>query len=131
MTDLKWVHSYETVKFDTEDGDLHKGQFAKYNGGHLIRVHPENNNQFVLAEKYYEGKDINIQDILSGLTEVSILAEENMYYDEFLLPNGRKFREKSTKQKYKDLSKPNAEKRTRKVTDSEINDIQKEDNQWL
>lgn len=130
--DLRWIVSYETLKFDTVDGDLHKDQYAFYEGKYYIRNYPENNAQFsVYIPSDPDQSSIDFAQLIAGKTEVHVIEGEHMYYDEFSLPDGRKYREASTKIKYNNLEKKNAGPRLKKVTDAEIVQVKKDDNLWL
>lgn len=118
---LKWLCGYETLKFDTPDGDLDKNQYAiNPNGGYFIRRHPKNNFNFVSVEKL---------DAI-GMKRVKIL-EEKAYYNEFELPDKRTLRIPTTGEEYwkvgkvKDYPQPQKE-----VTDTEIKEITKDDKLW-
>jgi hypothetical protein len=92
---------YETLKFNTSDGDLHKGQYAiDANGNYLIRKHPENNYQWTVLDPY-EVSDIPQQ--IQGLTEVQVIPNEHCYYYEYKLGDGsgRIVRFQITGKKYK------------------------------
>ena len=129
---LKWLCSYETLKFDTPDGELHADEYAIHEGRHLIRIHPENNEQFTIIEDYNLEHTplIDVQTATAGKQLVSVLPGQHMYYDEFALPDGRIFRTKSSKSEYESLAGKNAGKREKVVTDKEIKDIKKDDDLW-
>lgn len=129
MAKLKWLCSYETIKFDTPDGDIHKGQYAIYEGRHIMRLHPENNHQFVILEAQ-DDQDYDIPKMIEGLEEVQVIVGEKMYYDEFQLPDGRKYREASTQGKYRDLGLRHAGPRQKTVTKLQIDKIKEGDDQW-
>src|SRR3990167_6599106 len=88
--DMKWVHSYETIAFETVDGDLGMDEWANAgNGEFYIREVPKDEGQFVAATS---------SEALLGKTEVKIFArkDENnsdcngcAYYSEFLTRSGR------------------------------------------
>ncbi len=69
----KWVRSYETVLFDTADGDLHFYQFARYEDGYIIRTKSKSESNFECV-----GMNHNVND----LQEVQIIGKA--YYNEFL-----------------------------------------------
>lgn len=122
MPKLKWRVSYETLKFNTPDGDLDRNQFCRFKNGHLIRTKPKNNAQFDWVET------LNT----TGMQEVFVAEERGAYYDEFALPSGRIFRISSTKQKYWDVAKiPNHPQPEKEVTEAEIQEIIKDDHLWL
>jgi len=75
----KWLGSYETLKFDTADGDLDFGQYAVVEGGDLVRTKPKNEAQFEFVDENYDVSDLN---------EVKIIEGEHCYYDEFLTAKG-------------------------------------------
>lgn len=119
---LKWRLSYETIKFNTPDGDLSKGQYAVApKGGFYVRRHPQNNYQFLRAEKLDPTLDIE---------EVQIVEGESMFYDEFELPNKRILRFPSTQNDYRALAVKNASGRNKDVTSQEIQEITKDDDKW-
>ena len=91
----KWIGSYETLKFDTLDGDLDFGQYAKTEGGYLIRTKPKTEAQF-------EGVDFSYD--VSKLKEVKILSG-HCYYDEFRSATGNTVRIQSNAKKYWDTAK--------------------------
>jgi len=74
----KWLGSYETLKFDTADGDLDFGQYAVVEGGNLVRTRPKDEAQFDFVEELDT----------EGLEEVNIIEGEHCYYDEFLTAKG-------------------------------------------
>ena len=125
MTTIKliWAVSYETILFDTVDGDLGKEQYAiNPKGGWFVRKHPKNNHQFVNTD--------NPSDIVEK-DEVQIMDMRGAYYNVFNLPNGRSLRIQSTHEKYnglryvKDYSQPK-----KSVADAEIAEITKDDHLW-
>ena len=118
---LKWRVSYKTVRFNTLDGDLSKNQFCRYKRGFLVRQHPKNNHHIVFIE------NLNT----SEMEEAQIINGDEMYYDEFELPNGRILRLLSKKKKYWDTAKiPNYPQPSKEITDEEISEIVKDDNLW-
>lgn len=129
MKKLKWLCSYETIKFDTPDGDIHKGQYAVWEGRHIMRLHPENNHQFTILEAQ-DDQEFDIPKMIDGLEEIHVLEGEKMYYDEFELPEGRKLRMPSTQRKYRDLAVKNAPPRTKTATTQEITEFKKDDHLW-
>jgi hypothetical protein len=131
--DLKWLCSYETIKFDTVDGDLHKGQYAydKEKNIYYIRTTPENNSQFSIFYPVDDsGKPTGIEEKIKSLIEVKIKDKEHMYYDEFVLPDGRLYRIPSAETSYKDLAKPAAPPKEKAVTSADITEIKKDDYLW-
>ena len=118
---LKWVCSYETLKFDTPDGDIDSGQFCRYRGKFLVRLHPKNNRQWSRVAELDT----------SGMKEIFLVEGENMYYDVFSLPDGRLLRLASRKEEYNSLrSVKNYPQPTKEVTDSEISFFTKDDHLW-
>lgn len=85
----KWLSSYETLLFDTKDGDLDADQYAidETGEGYYIRTKPKDQAQF----DYVPIKDDkgNVYDV-SKLTEVKIVKDGHAYYDEFLTADGAK-----------------------------------------
>jgi hypothetical protein len=118
-TPMVWVVSYETVAFDTIDGDLEMNQYA-YNGEDgegntewYIRTEPKGQANFITT--------VNPSDIV-GKREVGIRAEKSgsnpdctgcAYYDEFRNRAGQIIRISSTQNTYhtrrvtKDYPQPN------------------------
>ena len=91
--EMKWVVSYETIAFDTADGDLALDEYAISDNGWYIRTVPKEEGQFDGTE--------NPQDII-GKKEVKIRREGRAYYDEFF--DGQKIvRVQSEKTKYDGL----------------------------
>jgi hypothetical protein len=76
----KWLCSYETLLFDTPDGDIDIGQYAlDGNGtGYYIRTKPKTEAQFDHVDLTYD---------VSALKRVNIKAGHT-YYDEFLTAKG-------------------------------------------
>lgn len=130
MAKLKWIHSYETVKFNTPDGDMHKNQYAVIGETIFVRKHPENNNQFVALDPDNLMTNTELEALLATMEEILVVPGEKMYYDEFELPDGRKYRVSSSKKDYEDLAKPNAKAKEKTVTNAEIIEIKKEDDKW-
>lgn len=123
---------YETLKFNTIDGDLHKGQYAiDANGNYLVRKHPENNYQWIILDPYEVS---NIPQQIQGLTQVQIIPNEHCYYYEYKLDDGsdRIVRFQITGKKYKDYEKSGASVLSAKPkpTKKQIDDIKKEDDLW-
>lgn len=129
MPKLRHRVSYRTLKFDTPDGDLHDGQYAFYEDCYYVRLHPENNNQWVVLNEVLT-PDIDIPATIAGLTEVHVLDGEHMYYDEFFLPNGRIFRRVLTKEDYEALALPDAPISSAILTMKDISDVQIKDVLW-
>jgi len=74
----KWLCSYETICFDTKDGDIDKNEYAVTQGGYLIRTKPKDEAQFEFVEELDT----------TGMEEVHIVEGEHCYYDEFLTAKG-------------------------------------------
>lgn len=75
----KWLYSYETILFDTPDGDLGEDQYADHpDGGYYIRLKPKNRGQFIQVDSEYD---------VSTLQKVNIIAGK-AYYSEFLTAIG-------------------------------------------
>lgn len=130
--ELRWLYSYETVKFDTPDGDLHKGQYAEFKGNYFIRDHPENNAQpTIYRTEDDRGNKIDLKDIIKGLEKIEILKDEHMYYDVFELPDGRLYRAQSPKSSYDSLKVKNSPKVVKSVTEKDILKIKEKDHEWL
>lgn len=128
MPTCKWRCSYETYKYDTPDGELHKDQYAFTGTVYLIRSHPENNNQPTTLDPR---EDIDWEKKIAGLTEVSILPDQHTYYDEFILPDDRIYRVLATKTKYDKLKTKSQKIANKSLTNAEIVDIKKDDDKWL
>lgn len=89
-----WIRSYETVKFDTADGDLGTDEFAIAGDGEwYIRTISKSEGQFTTT---FDEKDID------GKTEVQVTCEKCAYYDEFTL-KGTRYREPANTEAYKSL----------------------------
>ena len=75
----KWLCSYETVLFDTPDGDLGEDQYAECpGGGYYVRLVPKEHDQFEQVDKEYD---------VSKLSKVNLL-DGHSYYNEFLTARG-------------------------------------------
>lgn len=86
--EMQWRVSYETVEFDTPDGELDFDQYAVADDGvYYIRTVPKNVGQVraTTSLEAIEGKEL-----------VAIRCERCAYYDEFLDPTGGRHRFKST-----------------------------------
>ena len=77
----KWLCSYETLLFDTKDGDLDIGDYAPDESGigYYYRAKPKNEAQFDWTDNV---------SLIKGLHKVKIVAGGHAYYDEFLTSNG-------------------------------------------
>ena len=80
----EWLGSYETVLFNTYDGDLGIGQYAlaENGAGYYTRTKPKNESQFELVDLKYD---------VSKLTQVKII-DGCAYYNEFLTTKGASYR---------------------------------------
>lgn len=134
IIELKRPIQYETLKFDTLDGDLHKGQYAIDELGILhVRMHPENNLQWRVFDPA-DGHDLT--KLSAGLTKVNIIPNEHCYYYEYVLKDGseRIVRFPISKEEYEDGKKKDAvsiDDKEPKPTKSEIDKIKKDDDKWL
>jgi len=79
----KWMGSYETICFDTADGDLDKKQYAlnEDGTGYYISIKGKDEGQFISVDLSYD---------VSKLEEVHIVPGAKCYYDEFLTAKGAK-----------------------------------------
>lgn len=91
--DLKWVASYETISFDTADGDLDLDQYAIVGDGYYIRTVPKDEGQFIATTS---------KEAITGKTEIQIACEKCVYYDEFT-DGKRTYRDHSDATKYDKL----------------------------
>ncbi len=90
----KWLISYETLLFDTLDGDLDVNQYALdgNNTGYYIRTVPKDQDQFI-----HIGLDLREDSIsgtgalhsLASLNLVRLVPRQHAYYDEFLTAAGQ------------------------------------------
>lgn len=97
---MQWLGSYETIQFDTIDGDLSSDQYAIADEDHwYIRQKSKDNSQFTIT---------NSEASLEGKHEVGIRCEKCAYYDEFT--DGKQtHRYSSSKHEYDQLRQnPNA-----------------------
>ena len=92
--DMKWVVSYETIAFDTTNGDLAEGEFAETEGGWYIREIPQNKGQFTFSID---------QSKIEGKKEVAVRCEKCAYYSVFVDSQGEKVRVAYTKGEYDGL----------------------------
>lgn len=91
---LQWRCSYETLKYDTLDGDLDFNQYAEHPNGksYIIRTK---------EKKEWNTKKINKENFdIIKLQKVNIVIGELMVYDEFFLPNGKIIRVMGNKTDY-------------------------------
>ena len=121
MQSLTWFRSYETIKFNTPDGDIDVGQYAVSESGRFIFRREQKNNGNTRNEK----QKYSIID----LTEVSFDPTERTYYHEFLLPDGRIYREKTTKESYMVINNNNKNP-VKEMTDQDIKKIKDDDKLW-
>ena len=93
----KWVCSYETLGFDTVDGDIDFGQYAldESGKGQYIRTKPKSEAQFDRVKLPYD---------VSELQEVQIIPNDHCYYDEFRDAKGKTVRIQSNAKKYWDAA---------------------------
>jgi hypothetical protein len=89
----KWVCSYETVRFDTVDGDLSKGQYAQADTNSYYIANPESGYNFLTVPK----DEIDI----SGMTEVKIVGKA--YYSVFKNAKKERIRVRYDAEKYNAL----------------------------
>jgi len=94
----KWLCSYETLRFDTPDGDIDFGQYAldESGKGYYIRTKPKNEAQFYYVEIPYD---------VSALEQVHIVPDAHCYYDQFRNAEGNTVRRPSTAKIYWDTAK--------------------------
>ena len=91
--EMKWIVSYETVAFETLDGDLGLDEYAIAGEGEwYIREVPKEEGQFISTTTEPKGK-----------TFVPIRCEKCAYYSEFRLKSGEKVRESFDENSYKRL----------------------------
>jgi len=117
---LTWRCSYETLLFNTPDGDIDRNEYAVVDGAFLVRRHPKNNAHVVRVEQ------LNT----TGMTEVSVVPLQRAYYAEFVLPSGRRYRERITRQQYFDATTRTPTNPRKDVTAAEIADIVRDDASW-
>ena len=94
--DTQWVVSYETLAFETENGELGINEYALVgqSQGWYVRTIPKENGQFEVTEN-----PVDIQ----GKKLVDVRCEKCAYYDEFVGKNGEKVRILSDKNTYDGL----------------------------
>lgn len=117
---LTWYRSYETLKFNTPDEDIDVGQYAVSESGRFIYRRDQKNNAHIKNEKTKEVID---------LTEVTYDPSVRCYYHEFLMSDGRIYREKTTKEEYLKIAKENKIP-AKTLTDQEVKKIQDDDKLW-
>lgn len=123
MPKLKWLGSYETLKFNTPNGDLGKGQYAIYQGRHYVR-YPQDSPRWTILEAL-DNHTLNIPKIIAGLEQVLVVEDEKMYYDEFELPSKKTIRIPINKQEYLDLAKKDVGQREKNLSNAEIIELEK------
>jgi hypothetical protein len=89
----KWICSYETVRFDTVDGDLSKGQYAQADANSYYIANPVSGYNFLTVPK----DEIDI----SGMTEVKIRGKA--YYSVFKSAKKERVRVRYDAEKYNAL----------------------------
>lgn len=107
-SEMDWHKSYETIAFETSDGDLAENQYATDGSVFYVRTVPKNQGQFVstTSEKAIVGKEL-----------VPIACKKCAYYDEFITRNGNIVRIRADKTSYQHLKQtknallPNANER--------------------
>jgi hypothetical protein len=126
---LEWKCSYETVLFDTVDGDLGENDYADIPAQHptegrvwYVRKHPKNNHNFVRT---------NVRADIQGKTKVNILDTSGAYYDEFIMPDNRILRQPSNRTVYRALGTRNYPQPVKEITEQEALQITSEDALWL
>jgi len=114
----KWLGGYETLRFDTADGDIALDEYALDESGkdYYIRTKPKSEAQFEYVPAIDDGKPYDV----SNLKLIKVLKDKRCYYDEFLtavgaeaiwkevpdeLPSGGVLRIQSTGTKYWDTAK--------------------------
>lgn len=90
--EMQWLNSYETVLFDTADGDLDFNQYAVYQNICYVRTKPKETSQF---------ENIGCSLVFNGLNKVNVIGKTA--YNVFKDNNGKIYREKSNKQEYDSL----------------------------
>lgn len=117
---LTWRGSYETIKFNTLDGDLGEGQYARHpRVGYYVRRHPKNNFQF-----------LRIEELNPDIDKVEVQISGLAYYDEFMLPDNRIYRVPITEKKYRDYAVKGAEPASIDLKESDMTAIKKDDAKW-
>lgn len=114
---LTWLTSYETLKFDTPDGDLHLDEYAVKGDKVYIRKVPENQGQFFLLGS--DDKPFDLATEIAGKTQVNILDGQSAYYDEFRMWDRTTLRVPSKKVQYKNLEKKDSLKPIKDITEQE------------
>lgn len=93
--EMQWAVSYETVKFDTHDGDLGLNQYAvKNKNSWYVREVPKNRGNFTSTSSL---------SAIKGKEKVNLVCVECAYYSEFLSRSGKRIRVRMNKQRYNAL----------------------------
>lgn len=93
--EMRWIQSYETVQFNTQDGDLGMDEYAvKGEGEWFVRTVPKENGQFGSTNSF---------DDLKGKKEVEVVCERCAYYSEFSTRKGERVRVPYEADKYQAL----------------------------
>ena len=120
---MPWLGAHRCLVFDTVDGDLHRGQFARRAGHILVRLHPESNRGWSAFEE-------GTYDV-TALTEVAVLPGLTRCYAIVALPDGRPFRFPITAREFADYSQVKNHPRPVVVkTDAEVAAILLDHDQW-
>lgn len=124
MPQLKFRTSYSAPKFNTVDGDLSKGQYARHPvSGYYVRRHAQNNYQFLHVDAIDPSIDVE---------EVTIIPDELAYYYEFYLPgDNRLLRVPVTKRSYESLRIKGATKPQKSLSEQNIAKERLKENEWL
>jgi hypothetical protein len=94
----KWLFSYETPKFDTLDGNIHAGEYAKIDKREDLLVNDPTGELDFLRVEPFDTKD---------LTEVKIIGSRA--FDVFEDPDTKKqVKFSSSVQEYRNLAQPEA-----------------------
>ena len=101
-TPLKWLHSYETLLFDTPSGDMEEAYYAQDEEKSVVYCRlssnsKEENNFDVIPVSKLEKFQVNT----ALLTPCKVIGKA--YYHEFAYPNGLKKRVKTNQQEYWDI----------------------------
>lgn len=78
-SDTEWLRSYETVEFETRDGDLGMDQYSIMDGVYFIRTQSKSQAHFVATSS---------EDAIANKKYVEIRCEKCAYYSEFVKRNG-------------------------------------------
>ncbi len=94
----KWLSSYETLRFNTVDGDLGIDQYAldETGVGYYVRTKSKDESQFEYVESSHN---------ITGLEKVELVIGEHCYYDEFRDAKGETVRIQTTGKKYWDITR--------------------------